>query len=377
MTRDPHLDAPPSRRVTQRTADTVLRGWRRPLAADDVRAQFWVRHLRIGVALSMVTSALLALYALTVPGRPHPEIVAGLAITTFVASPLLLWLPMQRMAQDHRGRIFFYAWSVAVTLAIAGAAATDGGGSVLVTLFCLTLSYAAVAYPPAGVAALGTFMVVTDLAVTVAGHAATGHFVLDADVVLPVGVLAMFVVMATFTSRNQWESNEQQMLLARTLEIEATTDALTGCLNRRAFIQRLAAATRTGTGPSGEPERPRIGVCLIDLDGFKQVNDTLGHATGDVLLQAIARALRGSVRESDTVARLGGDEFVVLTTSPPPPEQLAERLRDAVAREGRPFGVTASVGVTIGAPGDGTHELLRRADRAMYQAKSAGGDRVV
>jgi diguanylate cyclase (GGDEF)-like protein len=368
VTPDLHGGVPdPGRRVPSAQA-TPPRGWHRPLAADAVRAQFWVRHLRIGVALSMVTAAMLGVYALAAH-RPHPWLVAGVAAAAFAASPVLLRLPMERMVQDHRGRVFFYSWSVAITLVIAAAAWADGGSSsLLVMVLCLTLSYAAGAYPPRAVAGLGAFMVLVGMLV-----ARTGTSSPAVDVVVPMGVLAVFVALATWTAHNQWEAHAQQDLLARSLEIEATTDSLTGSLNRRAFLQRLRAATRStaldGTGL-------RLGVCLIDLDGFKQVNDTQGHAVGDAVLLAVAQALRGAVRESDTVARLGGDEFIVLTTAPPPPEQLADRLRRAVARVGREHGVTASIGVAIGTSDESAEQLLHRADSAMYRAKVAGGDRV-
>ena len=118
-------------------------------------------------------------------------------------------------------------------------------------------------------------------------------------------------------------------------------------------------------------------VCLVDLDGFKGVNDRSGHAAGDAVLRAVTAALGSVVREGDTVARLGGDEFAVLAeVDAGGREALAARLRDAVARVGAGAGVTASVGVTDVRPGDEAHEVLARADQAMYRAKSAGGNRV-
>jgi diguanylate cyclase (GGDEF)-like protein len=191
-------------------------------------------------------------------------------------------------------------------------------------------------------------------------------------------VLFFAVVMGAFTmtcamaSANSWAAYDRQVLLIRTSEALAATDPLTGCPNRRAFLQRLAAAvTRAGRAA------PTV-VCLVDLDGFKGVNDRGGHAAGDAVLQLVAAALGGAVRETDTVARLGGDEFAVLAEVSPAvsAEQLAERLRDAVAAVGRASGVTASVGVAAVRTGDDLHDLLYRADSAMYRAKTAGGNRV-
>jgi diguanylate cyclase (GGDEF)-like protein len=380
----------PGRRDTYRRTlkSGHLAGLCRPLAQDETQARFWVRHLRIGVLLSSGTAGLMVVYALAVPGRPHPLLLAVLGAAACAGSPLLLRLPMREMALDGRGRAFFYMWSLVLTVVIGAASAVDGGSSsLLVLLFSLTLSYAAVAYPPAGVGALGMVMVLAAAAV-----GSTGAGVGVAEHVVPVGVLLAFVVMAVCASQNQWQLQSEHQLLARTLEIQATTDPLTGCLNRRAFLARVHRAVRADASGSDAGEaaesvragrrRPTLdsvgvaAVCLVDLDGFKQVNDTRGHAAGDDLLCRIAEALRHAVRETDTVARLGGDEFAVLTTSPPPPHELAERVRRAVARVGLEVGVTASVGVALAAPDDSVSNLLHRADLAMYRAKSAGGNRI-
>jgi diguanylate cyclase (GGDEF)-like protein len=152
----------------------------------------------------------------------------------------------------------------------------------------------------------------------------------------------------------------------------ASTDALTGIPNRRAFLERLGAAIDAAAWGHQSV------VCLVDLDGFKAVNDTAGHAAGDAMLKAIGSALGGAVRETDTVARLGGDEFAVLadvsvTLSG---DMLAERLRSVVALVGSRSGVTASVGVAEVESGDDVEDLMYRADAAMYRSKSAGGNQV-
>ena len=119
-------------------------------------------------------------------------------------------------------------------------------------------------------------------------------------------------------------------------------------------------------------------VCLVDLDGFKEVNDREGHLVGDGVLEDVAVALAAAVRETDTVARLGGDEFAVLARTAPdlPGELLAERLRAAVAVVGAGRGVTASIGVTTLSGGDDVEAVLRRADEAVYRARTSGGDGV-
>ncbi|MDP9399735.1 MAG: GGDEF domain-containing protein [Actinomycetota bacterium] len=142
------------------------------------------------------------------------------------------------------------------------------------------------------------------------------------------------------------------------------TDPLTGCLNRRGFEERLAPEV----GAADRTPAP-LGLLLVDLDDFKAVNDTRGHAAGDELLAWVAATLGAGLRPLDAVGRLGGDEFAVLVprTSRPELDELAERLRAALG--GR---VGASVGVAA-APHDGAmgEELLRRGDARLYARKHA------
>jgi diguanylate cyclase (GGDEF)-like protein len=155
------------------------------------------------------------------------------------------------------------------------------------------------------------------------------------------------------------------------LERLALHDPLTGLANRSALDAELAAAVRAGTG---------AGLLLIDLDGFKPVNDVYGHAAGDLVLTEFSRLLRDTVRSADTVARIGGDEFVVLLADIAGPEDAvaaANRiLTAATSRPVRvdedPLPIRASIGVTTARPGDTPEELQRRADVAMYHAKRAG-----
>jgi diguanylate cyclase (GGDEF)-like protein len=157
-------------------------------------------------------------------------------------------------------------------------------------------------------------------------------------------------------------------------------DPLTALPNRQLFRDRLAQELAgAGSGPL------RGALLYIDLDQFKKVNDTVGHAGGDQLLQIVGQRLRGCVKDGDTVARLSGDEFTVVLRAVGSPEAVratAARIVDAlqmpVAIAGRDHQVRASVGVTM-FPDDGTsiEELTRNADLAMYQAKEGGRGRVV
>ncbi|HWX43952.1 MAG TPA: EAL domain-containing protein [Solirubrobacteraceae bacterium] len=174
------------------------------------------------------------------------------------------------------------------------------------------------------------------------------------------------------TDRRRYEAELQHM---------ADHDPLTGLLNRRAYERRLEEHLARGEryGHAGA-------VLVLDLDDFKQVNDTLGHSAGDQLIVRVASALATRLRESDTLARLGGDEFAILTPTGDraEAERLANSLLAVVRREraarglgGRERPITASIGV---APLEDAHELsaeeaLIDADLAMYDAKEAGRDR--
>ena len=169
--------------------------------------------------------------------------------------------------------------------------------------------------------------------------------------------------------------------LVESIRHQALHDALTGLPNRTLILDRveqmLARARRRDVD---------CAALFIDLDGFKQVNDTLGHEAGDRLLRAVAARLSATLREADTIARLGGDEFVVLVEGVAPtgsPEFVAERLlevlREPFEISDAPRGtlrITASIGIAYGSHISAT-DLLRDADIALYEAKTAGRDRYV
>ena len=158
------------------------------------------------------------------------------------------------------------------------------------------------------------------------------------------------------------------------LDHGATHDALTQLPNRVLFGQRLNKAL---TSPGDRP----VSVALIDLDDFKEVNDTLGHEVGDLLLIAVAQRLAACVRVEDTVARLGGDEFVVVLDGADPDaadlaaDRMIDALRQPVLADGHELPIRASIGIADGRTGDDASELLRHADIAMYAAKNLTGSR--
>jgi diguanylate cyclase (GGDEF)-like protein len=172
--------------------------------------------------------------------------------------------------------------------------------------------------------------------------------------------------------------SERQLFEARLIDM-ANHDALTGLFNRRRFDEELEAqvarARRYGVGGA---------LLFLDLDQFKDVNDSRGHGAGDELLVALALLLRERLRETDVIARLGGDEFAVLLphTDAARASLAAQDILDAVRERtfeigGAPLGITASVGIALYPEhGENAAELLSRADVAMYQAKEQGRNRV-
>ena len=191
------------------------------------------------------------------------------------------------------------------------------------------------------------------------------------------------LVVGSTIERRHWTQRERDLLSAYAEHVgvavavarashamrEALTDPLTGLANRRWLLDRmgheLVRADRGGTPAT---------VLFIDLDGFKLINDSLGHDIGDQLLVAVAERLRGAIRDGDVCARLGGDEFAVLLTGPSEPTGVAQRIIDVVGRrfqigEHEVF-VSVSVGIATGR--EEAETLLRQADVAMYHAKRSG-----
>ena len=173
------------------------------------------------------------------------------------------------------------------------------------------------------------------------------------------------------------EDTTERRLLNLRLRYEATHDALTGLPNRTLFFERLDKALTAKDGL-------RFGLCYLDLDGFKAINDSLGHSAGDRLLVEVADRLQGCATASgEMVARLGGDEFVALTTGDDTAhevEELAVRILSVLATpiriDGRELTVRGSIGVVEGPSGlQSPAEVLRSADITMYRAKAAGGNR--
>ncbi len=193
-------------------------------------------------------------------------------------------------------------------------------------------------------------------------------------VAVPAAVLLRLVdELATSRARLEEEIHRRRKV-ERALRRLADVDSLTGLYNRRAFLERarqIADLARRHGFP--------VSMLILDVDRFKRINDSAGHAVGDEVLRRLADVVRRSLRRTDIAARFGGDEFVVLLpyTDAAGAREAAERIRQRVRTLERPVRFTVSIGVATVAGADALVEnLLTRADRALYRAKEEGRDRI-
>ena len=182
-----------------------------------------------------------------------------------------------------------------------------------------------------------------------------------------------YLLLAVIADINELKLAEQH------IREKAQYDSLTGLANRVLFSDRLQQATA-----AAQRDGHHLALLFLDLDRFKPINDSFGHAVGDQLLAAIARRIEGAIRESDTAARIGGDEFVVLLRSVENGDgtlTVAEKVRKAIGKpyviDGHPMTVSCSIGIAL-YPQHGYDEitLAKNADDAMYKAKEAGRDAI-
>jgi two-component system cell cycle response regulator len=178
--------------------------------------------------------------------------------------------------------------------------------------------------------------------------------------------------------RRYIELNAKLLEMQQTLEVQVMTDVLTGTLNRRAILdvlrQELARAERAGT---------TVGVGMVDVDHFKRINDTWGHAVGDRVLQELVTRSKAAIRPYDAFGRFGGEEFLAVISggSYSLTQRVLDRIRRGIAgvnvqAEGHKVAVTVSIGGAVGRGGS-LDVLIRSADDALYRAKAEGRDRLV
>jgi diguanylate cyclase (GGDEF)-like protein len=195
-----------------------------------------------------------------------------------------------------------------------------------------------------------------------------GRFVLLVDLATLLAAIGLVVGGAVVVTRYQRDLHSE----SERNRYQALHDPLTDLPNRTLFQDRTGAALRTAARSGAT-----VAVLLLDLNRFKEVNDTLGHQYGDLLLLQVADRLRGSLHDAESVARLGGDEFAILLPVSGWEEALAATqrvgaaLRDPFSMYDIALDVDASIGIALAEPGDDVETLLRHADVAMYEAKAA------
>ncbi len=341
---------------------------------------------------------------------------APAVLGSFLAAVMLCWLGWERFDQQRvivwmtllglstgvRTAMFFaylrapanqrtaerWEWRYWVTLMLSAAIwgwgafavmpADDALGQTLIMLFAVGMSVSAVS-------CYSSYRNMTLVSMGLVLLPSTGWLLLQPStlqqgIALAVLVFAWFVVSATRSLSSAlttaWRLKHEMQRAHRLAMVASCTDELTGLNNRRAFFDNASAqhvrCRDTGTF---------MAVLMLDVDHFKQINDTFGHAAGDQVLQRIGAAISTSLRDNDIAGRLGGEEFAILLPNTPPDTaiEVAERLRARIAKlcvnEQHP--VTASIGLAFAkAPATELGALLSSADSAMYLSKVSGRNRV-
>jgi len=316
---------------------------------------------------------------------PAGHMAVTLALLVAVAASVSI-LPARAQADPDAGRtIAALQGGTAVTGILVAMHGLVEGHAILMTLYMLALMMSPSPWNGRNLGWLAAYAMVGDLVVFAAQHEARlARMPLQIEALrwLALGLMlaALTAAISRFIEayRRLVHTNEQLVEAAATIQSLVTRDELTGVFNRRRLVEVLdAEAARR------ERHDVPLAVCLIDLDHFKRVNDTLGHAAGDAVLRECARAIERSRRPTDVFGRYGGEEFMLVL----PHEdvagarQVAERVRATIAGlqfPGLPddWRVTVSIGVAGHARGTHWQDMVNRADAALYRAKAGGRDRV-
>lgn len=336
--------------------------------ARDSALPYEVRAARVRAALLLGAGGVVAgLVAIAIadgelPSNPVLALLLASALPgALAAAPSVAG----RLDARAHGRLMRAGIPVQLGLLLA-AVAIDGSGaaSPLVLLLMLPLLPAAWSMSPLGVCLLGALGVTGVALLAHAGNA------LSATAFATAAVMGLVTTASGITARAEQRLRDAQASLNAELAALAHRDGLTGCLNHRAFQERLdeeaGRAHRHGRD---------LALVLVDLDDFKELNDTYGHPSGDRVLRALGAILTEAGRTGDVAGRLGGDEFALLLpdTSAEQAVPAAERVRARVRELSDPEPLTASVGISaLPDFAVGPRQLIDQADEALYAAKHAG-----
>ena len=318
---------------------------------DVFDARFRERSIFAGVLLTFAVCVSGLVYTFATWDRPHRAFLTALFVVAMLVGGLVSLAPADRIVRSRLREAFFLTWSFADLLLILVLAKADGGArSPLALIFFVPIVFAALSYPLRSTVIVGAVTVLSFLTTGLVDNAPDGAYL-----GFSAACLALTALMCAWQAHNHERQREELQLISR-------ADPLTDCLNRRGFEERLEAAL----AESAREGRP-FSLVVMDLDHFKRVNDTHGHAAGDELLRWTVSALHGVLRPADALGRLGGDEFAVVVPGAGRAEAaaLTERLSEALAPRS-----PATMGwATFPVDGTDRDALHRHADSALYAAK--------
>jgi len=328
---------------------------------DRSEIRFRVESIGVGIRLTLVTCMAGIIYAVaTWEDGANRQLIVSILAVTIVLALLVYLLPGERIVRSRWREPFFFTWSflnISLITVIVGADQTST--SPLALLFFVPLVFAALSYPLVSVVALAAldflfYVGAVSFVLTAVGldTAAAPDQEYSAFFAFCLGTIA---VLCAWYARHQDRRRHDLARISR-------ADPLTGSLNRRGFAERFNAELNAAAR-SGQP----LGLLQIDLDHFKEINDTKGHAAGDELLIWVVQVLEQTLRPTDWVGRLGGDEFAILlpSASRGNAEEVADRIRYALAER-----APASIGIaTFPIDGADPEELHRAADAELYERK--------
>lgn len=360
------------------SAPTLARAMLRPFASDDASARFWVRHVRVGTALSEVAAGVAILYVV-LADRPHRAAFVAIALGVMVLSPVMLLVPIQRWITSLRGPLLFYGWSSAVTVVIVVAAALDGGtDSPLIWLFVLTMTFAALAYPPIGVLLVGALMVAGYLTVAaLEGSLATATVIIAA-------ILVTFTAMTAWVASNHWDTYEQQLLLAeRNAELDRAREEFIATTSHevRTPVASILGYVELLEGSRLEPEQVAKFLTTIrrNAERLKDLSEdllVLSHWETEQRRRASGEATRGTVelgevlhRVAETLAPLATQQGIALEVEASEPLSVTgsvEQLERAV------LNLASNAVKYTPAGGHVTCTARRRGDEAVIEVRDTG-----
>jgi diguanylate cyclase (GGDEF)-like protein len=322
-----------------------------PAAVDFSEVRARAESIGAGVRLTLALCAAGWLYVAATWSEPNRNLIASLFGIGAIVALLFILIPHERVVRSRWREPFFLLWSVTNIVLTAVVVEADGGStSPLALLFFVPVVFAALSYPLASVIVISALDYIAYVAVGVGGSHPdpeyVGFFAFS---------LACVAVLCGWQAKNQ---DRRRAALSRV----SRADPLTGCLNRRGFEERfdaeLSRASRTGLP---------LGLITLDLDHFKEVNDSRGHAAGDDVLRWAVDVMSEVVRPMDVVGRIGGDEFAVAVPGAGPDDSNAVAKRLQAALKDR---APSSIGVAC-FPTDGAdrEELTRAADVGLYVGK--------